>query len=403
MMHVLYLTNAFPFPLTSGLLRHYFLIRELSSRHRITLFCSVGDTFQPEHAAALEPFTTRIQTFEDWEEKGPVRLMLHQLAGLRPMQDACGGLGQAVRELYQRDPFQVVVTTKQCAGAVAPDLPVPLVADLCDASSMRIRRSFRHASLPQLPRRLGSYLRMRSLEASTLSRSSHCLFISPRDREALLGTRREGTSIVPNGVDTDYWNRSAPALGVDRIVFTGAMDYPPNVDAALRLMGPIFNRVKRQRTSVQLYIVGRDPVPEILQAASTRDGRHVTGFVDDVRPYLDRASVFCAPLRFGAGMQNKVLEALSMGVPCVVSSLAAEGLRTEAGEWPPLTIADGEEQAAREILGRLEQASSGQAPPDCSGRAFVQQHFQWQLSGARLSRILEDLSKHHVPGRTARP
>ncbi len=391
-MHVLYLTDDFPFPLTSGLLRHYYLIRELSSRHSVSLFSRVGPGFESSHTDALKSFTRRIQTFSTSQGGGAARSRLGQLLPFRASEVASGAMGRAIVELFHEDPFQVVVTVKRCAGAVSRSLPVPVVADICDAASMRIRRRLAYAPLVRTPRLLASYLRMRLLEWKTVRRSAHCIFISPRDRRALLGDRVERTSIIPNGVDTGYWKRSAPALGANLIVFTGAMDYPPNVDAALRLIESVFDRVRKVRADAKLCIVGRDPHPAILRAAEGHAGVEVTGFVEDVRPYLDRASVFCAPLRFGAGAQNKILEALAMEVPCVVSPLAAEGLRVKPGVEPPVFAEADEERMAQAIVRCLEQAASGKEAPAGAGRTFVEENFKWQRSGHILSLILEDLA-----------
>src|SRR5206468_215326 len=140
-----------------------------------------------------------------------------------------------------------------------------------------------------------------------------------------------------------------------------AMEYPPNTDAALYLIEEILPLVQRTVPAAQALIVGRDP-PARLRSAGQRPGVTVTGFVDDVRPYLERATVFAAPLRFGAGIQNKVLEAMAMEVPVVASPLAADGLRTEDGAQPPLDVARTTEEFADRIARRLLEAQRDPAP-----------------------------------------
>ncbi len=389
-MHLLYLTDGFPFPLTTGLLRHYFLIRELSQRHRVTLFSWVAPSFRREHAEALAPFTARVETFP--ERRGRGQAVLRSLRRRLPGSGGGGALGDAVRSLQSEDPFDAVVTVKRCARALdGIGKPVPVVADICDAASMRIRRSMAYSPLHRRAALAAAYLHMRLLERATIRRADHCLFISPRDREPLVGSRTQRTSIVPNGVDTVFWKRTSPGLGHRDIVLTGAMDYYPNVDAALRLISRIIGPVRRQRPGARLVVVGRDPAPSSVEQARGVEGVEVTGFVDDVRPYLDRAAVFCAPLRFGAGAQNKVLEALAMEVPCVVSPLAAEGLRTEEGELPPLEIAGDDRSTVRRLVRCLDQAAA-RGEPERAGREFVERNFEWKKGAETLERVLEQLT-----------
>jgi glycosyltransferase involved in cell wall biosynthesis len=166
------------------------------------------------------------------------------------------------------------------------------------------------------------------------------------------------------------------------------MDYAPNVDAAVRLVTAILPLVQAEFPTARVAIVGRDPSAEVT-ALGARPGVTVTGFVDDVRPYLDAAAVFAAPIRFGAGIQNKVLEAMAMEVPVVASPLAADGLRTEDGQVPPIEIARGPEAAAARIVEGLRAAADGR-PPAAEARDYVAEHFVWSRSADRVEALLED-------------
>ncbi len=174
-------------------------------------------------------------------------------------------------------------------------------------------------------------------------------------------------------------------LGAE-VVFTGAMDYGPNVDAAVRLTRTIFPLVRRQIPAARLTLVGRDPAPEV-RALDDLEGVRVAGYVDDVRPYLENAAVFAAPLRFGAGIQNKLLEAMSMAVPSVVSTLAADGLRTVDGAMPPIVVIDDAEATAEAIVATLRRMAVDPTP-DWAARAYVEQHFSWAASGRSLASLI---------------
>jgi glycosyltransferase involved in cell wall biosynthesis len=121
----------------------------------------------------------------------------------------------------------------------------------------------------------------------------------------------------------------------------------------------------------------------------------VTGFVDDVRPYLEDATVFAAPLRFGAGIQNKVLEALAMEIPVVASPLAADGLRTAEGHTPPAQIAQSTPAFADLIIRRLNGRDADPAP-DATARRYVEAHFVWRRSGEKLERVLQSVAGPQV-------
>jgi glycosyltransferase involved in cell wall biosynthesis len=199
-------------------------------------------------------------------------------------------------------------------------------------------------------------------------------FISVRDRENLLGTS-DRSAIVPQGVDYDYWKRSRPPSGGNCIVFSGVMSYSPNADAAVFLLDTILPLVRRVFSELEVLIVGRDPLPELANLAQRYPDVTVTGAVDEIRPYLERADVFVAALRFASGVQNKVLEAMSMEVPVVTTPVVAAGLCVDGVE-PQLVIGKSTEEIAAGIVRLLADAGETCAsrdgrPPICRSSLLV--------------------------------
>jgi sugar transferase (PEP-CTERM/EpsH1 system associated) len=393
-MRILYLTNGFPYPLTSGYLRHYYLIKELSREHAITLLAIVGPNFAAENVAALEPFTEQVQTFVSTSKSGSLRSKaigrVRSLAGSAQADEAVRQMRAAIERLSSTERFDVVVFSGKRTFPAIQNMPdLPLVVDMCDATSSKILGNMRYAKLPRLPVLLLDYAQVRSAERLLIRNAAHLLFATARDREALIGRARNHATVVPNGVDLEFWRRKSRERGTDTIVFTGAMEYPPNTDAALYLSEEILPIVQRTVPGAQVLIVGRDP-PARLRAAGQRPGVTVTGFVDDVRPYLERATVFAAPLRFGAGIQNKVLEAMAMEVPVVASPLAADGLRTEDNQRPPVQVAHNRQQFADLICAQLARRASDPAP-DAEARRYVAAHFVWSSSAARLDQVVNSV------------
>ncbi len=179
-----------------------------------------------------------------------------------------------------------------------------------------------------------------------------------------------------NGVNTEYFHRSDALSnpyprGVRPVVFTGAMDYWPNVDAVQWFAEEVLPALRRVRDDVYFYIVGSNPSRQVQQLAN-EPGVVVTGRVDDVRPYLQFADAAVAPMRVARGVQNKVLEALAMACPVLVSRKGLEGINAEHADQ--LLLAD----SAAEYVDQLQRVLAGEHPGMAErGKNFVREHFNW--------------------------
>jgi glycosyltransferase involved in cell wall biosynthesis len=163
------------------------------------------------------------------------------------------------------------------------------------------------------------------------------------------------------------------------------MSYPPNADAAMFLLETILPRVRRAFPDLEVLIVGRDPSPQLVKTAQHYGDVTVTGTVNDVRPYLERADVFVAALRFASGVQNKVLEAMAMQVPVVTTPVVAAGLLADGIE-PQLVIGETTEEIADGIIRLLANAEE-RARLSAEGRRFVEAHCSWSLCAEKLQKL----------------
>jgi glycosyltransferase involved in cell wall biosynthesis len=197
---------------------------------------------------------------------------------------------------------------------------------------------------------------------------------------------RPGGEVVPNAVDLEYWRRSPEAAMGSRVVLTGVMNYPPNHDAAMRLAERILPLVRADVPEAELVVAGRDPQPELLASAETRPWLQVTGAVPDLRPEIEAAAVYCAPLRFASGIQNKVLEALAMEVPVVTTPVVADGVRS-GDEEPPMVI-ESEDDALAAAIVRLLRTPEEYGHIAVDGRRYVEQSFSWPRSVAAVEAAL---------------
>jgi glycosyltransferase involved in cell wall biosynthesis len=291
---------------------------------------------------------------------------------------------KAIGNLLRAQSFDLVIFSGREVCRALEKLNVPIVIDCGDANCTRLLQQMKYATTKQKVGFLLRYFNMRHEEKRLCRVTRFHSFISERDRKNLCGPSDQ-SAIVPQGVDCDYWKRSSQPATRPCIVFHGVMSYPPNADASLFLLKKILPRVRQAVPELEVFIVGRDPQPELLSAARQYHDITVTGAVDDIRPYLERAMVYVAALRFASGVQNKVLEAMAMEVPVVTTPVVSAGLSMD-GTQPLLVIGQTEEEIADGIVKMLTHAEE-RARFSAEGRRFVEAHCSWSHSAD----ILEEL------------
>lgn len=237
--------------------------------------------------------------------------------------------------------------------------------------------------------------RTRRHEAYMVRQFLQVLVTSPADKSALeklAGAPLAHVQVVPNGVDLDYFSPNGNHRESATIAFSGKMSYHANVTAALHLVNDIMPKVWAERPEVKVVIVGKDPAPEICALATktqSQAGRGevvVTGTVADIRPYLHQSSVAVAPVPYGAGIQNKVLEAMACGSAVVASPQACSALGVEIGR--DLLVADTPEAFATSLLDLLARPGQQRAL-GVSARSYVEGHHSWNAIVAQLEQIYQ--------------
>jgi len=398
-MRLLYITAELPWPLTSGHVRHFHFLRELGARHEVVLLSLTRSSDAASDArGVLERVVARVEVVarEPARSRAARALELRQAA--RRLARAAGAL------VTEQRVDAVLLAGKETSPALRAIPGMPLVLDVCDASSVRLRGQAAVAAPLSRAATLLRLARIRAVERRLLAATPHILFASERDRAALMGPA--GGHVVPNGVDLEHFTRrNGAAPPSARIAFTGVMAYEPNRDAAVRLVERVLPLVRDEVPGAEAVLAGRDPGAALL-ALGSRDGVTVTGTCPDLRPHLEGAAVYCAPLRFGAGIQNKLLEALAMEVPVVTTALAAAGLRV-AGDEPPVVVADDDAAIAAAVV-RLVRDPRERAALAAAGRRYVERHFSWRRSAQTVEDVLARAAAGAValplrPGATSRP
>jgi hypothetical protein len=276
---------------------------------------------------------------------------------------------------------------------------VPKIMDFADMDS---RKWLDYSREKRFPASLGYALEARKLERQEIALArafDFCTTISVNELETLQGY---GTGAradwFPNGVDLDYFTPSPDGPDADLVVFVGRMDYYPNEQAMRWFCNAVWPALRARCDTLRLRIIGANPPRSVRRLTRIR-GVEVTGFVEDVRPHVARATVSVAPLRIARGMQNKVLECMAMGVPVVASPRVAHGLGLDAAA--PLSIADTAEEYVGAISSVIENPAA-QARLSSASRALVEARFSWSRALEQLDSIIESLvgggpDAHHRP------
>lgn len=288
------------------------------------------------------------------------------------------------------------------APALAPGLPRVMDAVDCITALRRQMLDQAGTSGTGLAARLlawEEWAKLRHYEPRAYGHFAQIVVTSPHDKGELKqlvnghGDLLPPVHVIPNGVDLDYFSaaQSDDAAEPDTLVFSGKMSYHANDDAARFLLTEVMPRLRRLRPRARLTIVGSQPAPGLRALVEQTDAREyttVTGYVDDLRPFLRRAQVAVCPMRIGVGIQNKALEAMAISRPVVCSPLVQRGLCCAAGLNGALRVAETADQFAQSIAGLLARPNEARAA-GVAARRYVEAHHRWVHAAESLVRVYD--------------
>jgi glycosyltransferase involved in cell wall biosynthesis len=381
-MDVLLISRCPPFPLHLGdRLIPYHIARELSARHhRIDLLAFYQ---QPEDLADVPRYRHLFNSVTLLRE--PHRSLLSYQRRSDPKarfprraeQSWSPEMWNAIRQALRTHPYDMVhlfggvhVYEYRELARQLPNVIVPY-----ESYSLWLDRAIRQERR-LIPRMVLNMRRImaRRFESWMFNGYDRVVVLTDDDAQALKSLNPQTpTAVIPNGVDLDYFSPTGYEPKDPALLFTGNYDYAPNVDAALRLVRDIFPRVKRTVPRARVYIVGGNP-PPVLQAYASED-IEITGRVPDMRPYFEFSLIFVSPLRMGAGIKNKVLEAMAMGKPVVATPLSCDGIPVVQRRHVMLGLSD--DDLANATI-ELIQASALRRQIAANGRALIEQRFTWR-------------------------
>ncbi len=235
----------------------------------------------------------------------------------------------------------------------------------------------------------GEWRKMEASERRYLRLADRVLTVSETDRDAFAGFLAPGKlTVISTAVDVDYFQPIPVEETANSLVFTGSMDWLPNEDAMLYFVDAILPLIKQQCPDVSLEVVGRSPSRKLQALAEREKSVRLTGWVEDIRPFVARGSICIVPLRIGGGTRLKILEAMAMSKAVVSTSVGAEGLPVQAGE--NILLADTPGDFADSVVSLLRD-SKERKRMGASARVLVQEKYSWPKVAENFARALHDV------------
>lgn len=389
-MKILVVLSRLPYPLDKGdKLRAFHQIKELSKNNEVYLFCLNNSPIHPLSMEVLSSFIKDIHVANFNKIDGLIGLTTSFFDGtpfqtgyyshsrnIKAFKEYCNKIKPDV--LF----YQFVRTAKySCVN-------YPKVLDYQDALSANMEgRALKTKFIKKLIFSIEAK-RLRKYEAKMFDIYDKLTIIVQADKKEIKHPRQEEIIVLPNGVDNSYFEYKAPQEKEFDIIFSGGMSYAPNVVAANYLGKEIMPLVWEKLPNAKLVIAGANPASTVKNLES--DNIKVTGWVDDMKEYYGKSKIFIAPMQIGTGLQNKLLEAMAMNLPCITSTLANEALVATPNE--NILIANTPQENANQIISLLTNSQLAQNIAK-SGNDFVKINYRWETYGKLLENVLKEAIK----------
>lgn len=370
------------------------MIKHLARNHEIHLCCLADNRNDLAYRNQLNEYAASVDVVYRSKEKAQLealsRLLTRQPLSLGYFYSRA--LSRMVRKrIEQVDPDLILVYSSSMVQYVPARHLSRVVLDMVDVDSEKWIEYSRYSAKPMswIYRLEGG--RLRRYELQMVQECAHTVLSCQREVEILRGSAAlEKISTVFNGVDDRYFDPAnvgtkENSKRKNTIVFAGAMDYYPNVNAVTYFVREILPPIRQQMPHAEFHIVGSNPSEEVRRLVR-HPGVTVTGYVEDIRPYLASATVFVAPLRIARGIQNKILEAMAMRCAIVTTSQALGNIEASAGK--DLLVADHPETFATQVIRLIGDADLNKQMGD-NARQLVERRYRWTQRLNRLEDILE--------------
>lgn len=387
-MKILVIVSRIPYPLEKGdKLRAFHQVRELSKQHEVCLCCLSDEPAHPDALQKLSAIASEVH-FVPLSKPLIYLNMLWTWLGRKPFQVAYFYQRSAHKKVKalirsfapQHIYCQLIRTTEYAKN----EHNIPKTLDYQDAFSKGMsRRSekekwwFMRRFFKIESRRLLIY------EHLIFDFFEHKCIISEQDKSLIYHEKQKDIVVIPNGVDFDFFQPQPQTEKKYDLCFVGNMNYAPNIDSAIYLAHQVIPLLKQQKPDIRLLIAGANPAESVQNLAS--ENVEVLGWIDDIRDAYAQSRIFIAPMQIGTGLQNKLLEAMAMALPCITSKLANNALGAVPGDQ--ILIGKQPEEYAAHVMHLLNNPDTA-AQLANQGREFVVSHYSWSQSTRQLSELM---------------
>jgi polysaccharide biosynthesis protein PslH len=384
-MKLMVILSRVPYPLEKGdKLRAFNQIRQLSKKHQIVLVALNDQKLDEQAMTELKKYCVSISIVPFSKLTVIGNLFRAFFRGL-PLQVGYFYFPKAqkkVDELIRKhQPAHIYCQLIRTAEYVKKYPQIPKTLDYMDVFSKGIERRKSTDPFYMKPLLMIEHRRLRKYEAAVFDRFNNKTIISEQDKQLIPHPRKQEIRVIPNGVDTDFFkpiNRKKEY----EILFNGNMNYPPNVESAEYLVEKVMPYVWNKMPSARLLISGAHPNKRVQELAADRV--IISGWVDDIRDNFAKSKILVAPMQISIGLQNKLLEAMAMQLPCITSTLANNALGAKDGEQ--IIVADEPQQYARAIIELLnDPARAGRIAKN--GYQYAVSNFNWKTSTDKLDSL----------------
>lgn len=388
-MKLLILLPRIPYPLEKGdKLRAFHQLRVLAKNHEITLV-AIGNKHKitEKAKAELSPYCKDIRFFNQSVISRYWQTLRFFLVG-KPLQSgyfySCSARSFITQKIKEQAIDHIYCQLFRTAEMVK-DTNIPKTIDYQDAFSASMKKRMKAASGIKKLLLSIEYRRVKHYEKKIYSWFNGHTIISESDRELM---QMNNLQIVRNGVDTGFFKADNNRQSKVELIFTGNMSYLPNVHTAMYLVNEVMPLIRKERPDARLMLAGAAPDRRVSQLAS--ENVIVTGWMDDIRDAYNEASVFIAPMQIGTGLQNKILEAMAMELPCITSESAWKPINaTPKTDILIARTAEEYTQMALELLKNEEKRTA----MGKSARAFVVREFNWDACTQKLEAVINHESR----------
>ena len=386
-MRIIVLTSRFPFPLDKGdKLRAFHQIKHLSEINDIHLISITDKTVSNEQIKELELYCSSVNVFKLKKWKIVLNLFLGLFSN-KPFQ---------VKYFYQRavhkkikklinkiKPEHIFCQLIRCVPYVQHEHHYSKTLDYMDAFSKGIERRIENGGWYKPLFKIEA-LRLVKYENLAFEYFDHHCIISENDRSFIFHEKKEHIKVISNGIDFNYFKPKEIEKKYD-LVFIGNLSYAPNVDTALYIANELLPKLLQSNNKIKILISGASPTKQLLKLRN--NNLEIIGWTKDIRDSYLSAKIFLAPMRIGTGLQNKLLEAMALNIPCITSELANQALKAKNGHQ--ILVGKNSDDLIYHIFKLLEDEKLRSSIAK-QGREYIYDTFNWKTSSKDLHELMND-------------